>query len=134
MILILAHFAFASSSNFMRLIFLTKNSIESLLKAEYPVAFEYYQSFFELDLLQKFRVFAVRFARDVISLFSLILAPLAMWRLKINDNLKKFYCNLAVPSFFAIIVFHFTSIFTTSCSEGCDISFSLLPLLGWRFP
>lgn len=105
MSLILAHFVFVSNFNFSRIISLIQDSIESLFTSS-PVAFEYYQSFFELSLIQKLNVLAVRFAKYVIIIFLLILTPLAIWRLKLgNDSLNRFYRNLVVPSFVAFLFF-----------------------------
>jgi len=105
-LLILIHFVFASSFNFPRLLFLIKDSIWSLFLRGSPVAFEYYQSFFELNLLQKVSVLAVRFAKNAILIFLSILAPLAIWRLKLDNNdLKRFYSKLAIPTVFALLLF-----------------------------
>jgi len=105
-LVIFAHFIFASSFNFSALLSLIRNSIDSLFTSASPVAFGYYQSFFELSLLQKLDVLAVRFAKNAILIFLSILAPLAIWRLKLSDdNLKKFYGNLAIPTFIALSLF-----------------------------
>jgi hypothetical protein len=51
-------------------------------------------------------VLAVRFAKNAILIFLSILAPLAIWRLKLDSNdLKRFYSKLAILTVFALLFF-----------------------------
>jgi len=97
------HFAFASNFNLATITLLVRDSIVSLFGGKSPGAIEYYTGFYELTLLEKVPVLAVRIGGDVISLFLSILAPLAMLRLKLKaNNIRRFYYVLAVPATLAL--------------------------------
>lgn len=108
-----AHFIFTSNSNLVTLISLFRNLVESLLMERPPGAITYYAGFYQLSFLDRFSVLVVRLGRDIISLSLSILAPLALYRMKLNINVRKFYYALFIPATIALIIF-ITSQFTRS--------------------
>ena len=102
----LAHFIFVAYLNFRTIFLSIESFVAALSAARPPVAFSYYSAFYELNLLEKVEVLAVQVSRDAVSLFLTILAPLAIFRLKLkNEKLRKFYRVLIVPLILAISLF-----------------------------
>jgi len=75
--------------------------------------------------LEKVPVLALRFARDALSLFLSILAPLAIFKLKLKDNrLRRFYYVLAVPTTLTILTFLLTSLIRSGLVDRGGIYFA----------
>lgn len=110
-VMILAYMSFVSNNNFSTILYLVRDSINSLLVGTPPGSVGYYTSFYELAPLEKVCVLAVRIGKDAVSFFLSILAPLAMFRLKPKENrLRTFYYTLAFPASIAVSTFLLTQL------------------------
>jgi hypothetical protein len=100
-----AHFIISSDLNLVTLISLFKKLGESLLAGEPPSAITYYGGFYQLSILGKLSVLEVKMGGFILSLFLSILAPVAIFRMKLQDgSLKRFYYALAVPATIALSI------------------------------
>jgi hypothetical protein len=104
-VMALMHLTLVSSGNFSYILQLVKDSFESIFGSRLPGAVQYYGGFYSLTLMQQAQVFVVRLGRDAASAFLVIVAPLALIRLKLADRLKTFYYVLIVLSVVCFVAF-----------------------------
>jgi len=120
-----AHFIFTSDYNLVTLISLFKDLAKSLLMSEPPGAITYYSAFFQLSILDKFFVLAVRMGKVLLSLFLSVLAPVAIFRIKLQDtDLRRFYYVLAVPATISLLIFLLTQFLRSGLVERGVLYFS----------
>lgn len=102
----LAHSTLSSTVSFSQIINLVKDSFVSISGRKLPGAIEYYGGFYTLTFTQQVQVLGVRMGRDLLTIFLLILAPLAMFRLKLKGTLsREFYYTLVFPTLVALVTF-----------------------------
>ena len=123
------HFIFVSSVDFSRLLKLGVSFLESLFFGSETGATTYYPGFSGLTFLDQARVSVVRFARDAITMIMIVLAPVAVYRLKLRKSNSRFYEILYVSTFVAVIVFFVSSYVRPSDQRGTEYLWGLSPFL-----
>ena len=125
-IIILAHFTLSSSiSNFARIISL----VEELYSSRGLVALSQYKTFYRLNFLEQIMIFFVRFGRDMFSILLVFFAPLAYFKLNLDNTLRRFYKSLVLPLILATTIF-LLLLFLRSIVHREFYIYSILPFLG----